>query len=42
MIAERIAGPEFCFHMSMNVSVAVPDEHKNVLLTEVRALRARS
>jgi hypothetical protein len=33
-IAGQIAGPEFCFHVSMNVSVVVPDEHKNVLLTE--------
>jgi len=32
-IAERIAGSEYMFHACTNVNVAVPDEHKNVLLT---------
>jgi hypothetical protein len=30
-IAERIAGPEFCFHASENISVPVPRECQGVL-----------
>jgi hypothetical protein len=40
-IAERIAGPEFCFHASSNISVLVPPEWQGVLFEGDEELYAR-
>jgi hypothetical protein len=39
-IAEAIAGPEYMFHMSMNISGVVPETAKNRLLTEAELYAA--
>jgi hypothetical protein len=40
-IAERIAGPEFCFHISSNIGVLVPPEYQGVLFEGDEQLYAR-
>jgi hypothetical protein len=39
-IAERLAGPDYCFHASSNINVLVPDNAKNILFTSDEELYA--
>jgi hypothetical protein len=39
-IAERLTGPGYCFHASMNINVLVPGNAKNILFTSDEELYA--
>jgi hypothetical protein len=39
-LAEKIAGPDYCFHMASNINLLVPDAAKNVLFTSDEELYA--
>jgi hypothetical protein len=38
-IAEKIAGPEYCFHACSNINQAVPDHVKNRLFVSAEELK---
>jgi hypothetical protein len=40
--ASEIAGPDYCFHMSSNLSQPVPDDAKNILFHSDEELYAKA